>query len=108
MRKLLFPLLLAAALPALAQTGPLPKLEPLPAPPPMAPGLSDDDTGPRLVATQVLPEIAAGTRLDGIQFDLRPADVGCCGWLVRVDEESALYECDETNNEDRWSDTTCP
>ncbi len=41
MRKLLFSLLLAVALPAFAQTGPLPKLEPLPAPPPPAPGLGD-------------------------------------------------------------------
>jgi hypothetical protein len=49
MRKLLFPLLLAAALPVFAQSGAPLKLEPLPAPPPMAPGLSDsDDSGPRV------------------------------------------------------------
>lgn len=48
MRKLLFPLLLAASLPVLAQSGAPLKLEPLPAPPPMAPGLSDDDSGPRI------------------------------------------------------------
>ena len=48
MRKLLPALLLAAALPVFAQTGPALRLEPLPAPPPMAPGLSDDDTGPRV------------------------------------------------------------
>jgi hypothetical protein len=48
MRKLLFPLLLAAALPVFAQSGATLKLEPLPAPPPMAPGLSDDDIGPRI------------------------------------------------------------
>ncbi len=49
MRKLLFPLLLAAALPVFAQSGVQLKLEPLPAPPPMAPGLSDsDDAGGRV------------------------------------------------------------
>jgi hypothetical protein len=49
MRKLLPAFLFAAALPVLAQTGPALKLEPLPAPPPMAPGLSDaEDSGPRV------------------------------------------------------------
>jgi hypothetical protein len=49
MRKLLPLLLLAAALPVLAQSRAPLKLEPLPAPPPMAPGLSDaDDSGPRV------------------------------------------------------------
>jgi len=48
MRKLLSSLLLVVALPAFAQSGPTLRLEPLPAPPPMAPGLSDDDTGPRV------------------------------------------------------------
>ena len=48
MRKLLSPLLLAAALPVFAQSGATLKLEPRPAPPPMAPGLSDDDIGPRI------------------------------------------------------------
>ena len=48
MRKLLPALLFFAALPALAQTSAPLRLEPLPAPPPMAPGLSDDDSGPRV------------------------------------------------------------
>jgi hypothetical protein len=49
MRRLLPLLFVAAALPALAQTRAPLKLEPLPAPPPMAPGLSDaDDSGPRV------------------------------------------------------------
>ena len=47
MRKLLL-LLLAAALPAFGQSGAPLKLEPLPAPPPPAPGLTDDDIGPRV------------------------------------------------------------
>ncbi len=45
MRKALFSLLLAVSLPVFAQTGALPKLEPLPAPPPPAPGLSNADAG---------------------------------------------------------------
>jgi len=49
MRKLLSAVLLVAALPAFAQSGTPLKLEPLPAPPPMAPGLSDaEDSGPRV------------------------------------------------------------
>ena len=48
MRKLLTALVISAALPAFAQTSAPLRLEPLPAPPPMAPGLSDDDSGPRV------------------------------------------------------------
>jgi hypothetical protein len=48
MRTLLSALLLAAALPVFAQSRAPLKLEPLPAPPPMAPGLSDADEGPRV------------------------------------------------------------
>ena len=49
MRKLLSILVLAASLPAFAQSGTQLKLEPLPAPPPMAPGRSDaEDSGPRV------------------------------------------------------------
>ena len=49
MRKLTFLLLLAAAWPVLAQNRTPFQLDPLPAPPPMAPGLSDaEDTGPRV------------------------------------------------------------
>ncbi len=49
MRKLLPAFLLAVALPLFAQSRTPLKLEPLPAPPPMAPGLSDaEDSGPRV------------------------------------------------------------
>ncbi len=48
MRKLLTALVFSAALPAYAQTSAPLRLEPLPPPPPMAPGLSGDDTGPRV------------------------------------------------------------
>lgn len=48
MRKFVSFLLIAAALPAYAQNRAPLQLEPLPPPPPLAPGLSDDDTGPRV------------------------------------------------------------
>jgi hypothetical protein len=69
---------------------------------------ADDDSGERQVATYTLPAIPAGTVLDGVQFDLAPADIGKYGWVARVDEIDTLHECDETNNEDRWADATCP
>lgn len=68
---------------------------------------TDDDTGRRLVATQILPEIPAGTRLDGIQFDLRPEDVGSIGWYVLVDGNDDAHECVEDNNDDQWNDAIC-
>lgn len=45
MRKALFSLLLAVSLPVFAQSGAATRLEPLPVPPPPAPGLSDLDAG---------------------------------------------------------------
>jgi subtilase family serine protease len=69
---------------------------------------ANDDTGERLVATSILPEILAGTSLDGIEFPLTAADIGKYGWIVRVDEEGDVAECDETNNEDRYTDSICP
>ena len=47
MRRPLLTVLLAAALPALAQTAP-PRLEPLPVAPPPPPGMTDDVTQPRV------------------------------------------------------------
>ncbi len=69
---------------------------------------ADDDTGERLVATTTLPEILAGTILDGIQLDLGPGDIGRFGWIARVDETDVYNECDETNNEARYTDSLCP
>ncbi len=63
---------------------------------------------PRLVASSTLPAIAAGSSLDGIQFDLVPADIGSEGFRVSVDTTFAIGECDETNNEGEWTDTVCP
>lgn len=69
---------------------------------------ADDDMGERLVATYTLPVIPAGTKLDGIEFELTAADVGAFGWIVRVDEGDEFGECDETNNDERWLDALCP
>ncbi len=68
---------------------------------------ADDDAGERLVASHTLPLIPAGTLLDGVEFNLTPADIGRYGWIARVDEDEVLNECNETNNEDRWTDSVC-
>ncbi len=69
---------------------------------------ADDDTGERLVATYTLPDIAAGTQLDGITFELTTADIGLYGFVARVDEAGDESECTETNNEVYWTETFCP
>ncbi len=69
---------------------------------------AEDRAGLRLVATVVLPEVPAGTRLEGVAVSLLPSDVGEVGWVARVDEGTRYTECDETNNEDRWVDGVCP
>jgi hypothetical protein len=68
---------------------------------------SDDATGRREVASTTLPDVPAGTSLDGITFDLTPADVGSLGWYVSIDPTNAENECDETNNDDQWTDAIC-
>jgi hypothetical protein len=69
---------------------------------------AEDSTGPRLVASYSLPQILAGTSLDGIEFDLAPADIGQYGFTAVVDYTDELNECVETNNDDTWSDAWCP
>ncbi len=61
----------------------------------------------RVVATATLPEVPAGTALDGILFDLAPADVGAEGFSARVDADGAVSECAEDNNVDDWRDSVC-
>ena len=56
MRKAFLFLLLAVSLPVFAQTSALPKLEPLPAPPPPAPGLSNVDSSEPRVSIPVQKE----------------------------------------------------
>ncbi len=69
---------------------------------------ADDDTGLREVATEVLPAVPAGTSLDAVTFELRAADVGAFGFVARVDASGVVDECDEDDNEDRWTDASCP
>jgi len=64
--------------------------------------------GSREVASAVLPEIAAGTSLDTLVFDLRPGGIGSDGFQVIVDADGIVNECDETNNEAIWDEVLCP
>lgn len=66
------------------------------------------DHAPRLVATRTLPEIPAGTLLDGILFELGPEQIGANGFAAEVDGIDHVYECDEGNNSDGWIDAPCP
>ena len=68
---------------------------------------ADDASGRRQVASMILPEIAAGTMLDGVEFDLTPADVGSVGWYATVDDPDDERECVEDNNADNWADAIC-
>ena len=70
------------------------------------------DSTPRLIATAVLPAIPMGTKIDGISFELQPADVGQYGFVAVVDDDGngvdSVSECDETNNTDEYNDAFCP
>jgi len=70
------------------------------------------DGSPRVIATRTLPEILTGARLDGILFELSPADVGATGFVVTVDDDGtgtgSIDECDEDNNRHAWTDVFCP
>ena len=73
---------------------------------------ANDETSTRLIGTAVLPAVAAGTKLAGIEFELTVADVGSRGFIAIVDDDGtgvgAVSECDELNNEDRFMDAACP
>ncbi len=70
-----------------------------------------DATAERTVATLVLPEVPAGTSLDGLVLELTPADLGQLGLSATVDDDgtgvTAVYECDDTNNTDEWWVSPC-
>lgn len=72
---------------------------------------AEDETR-RLIATVTLPAIPMGAMIEGIVVDLDPADVGFYGFTAVVDDDGygldSVGECDETNNEDTWSDVYCP
>lgn len=52
-------------------------------------------------------DLLAGERLVGQVVDLLPSDVGVYGFKVKVDAADAVTECDETNNEDVYTDVYC-
>lgn len=70
-----------------------------------------DDGVPRFVTAVTLPDVPAGTKIDGIELDLSPADIGIYGFLVKVDDDGTggelVRECDETNNQDDYNDVFC-
>ncbi len=59
------------------------------------------------VASVAVGALLAGERLVGIEVDLLPGDVGIYGFLAVVDPEDSVTECDESNNEDSYSDVYC-
>jgi hypothetical protein len=69
---------------------------------------AEEPTGPREIATYSLPAIPTGTAIDGIEFELTPADVGVYGFSVTLDAAGVINECVETNNSDEWTDAYCP
>ena len=62
----------------------------------------------RAIARETLPEVPAGTMLEGETEVLTPADIGTDGFAVEVDAADAIAECDETDNTDEWADSMCP
>jgi hypothetical protein len=71
-----------------------------------------NDRPDRLVGTKVLPAIAPGRKLAGVTFELLPEDVGRDGFLAVIDDDGTgvgvIDECDESNNEDDYTDVECP
>lgn len=69
------------------------------------------DGSARLVATVVLPAIAAGESAAGIEVELTVDDLGYDGFQVVVDDDGtgvgAVSECDETDNSVIWTDIGC-
>ena len=55
--------------------------------------------------------VLSGEQSTGVLFTVDPTEVGA-ELLVRVDDDGtgadSVVECDETNNEDTWTDTPCP
>ena len=70
-----------------------------------------DDGSPRFITSVALPAVPAGTTIAGIEVELTPADIGIYGFIVRVDDDGTgaeeVRECDETNNEEDYSDVFC-
>ncbi len=65
-----------------------------------------------LIGTQTLPAVPMGQRIDGMTFNVLPAQIGKLGFTAVVDDDGtglgAVSECDEDNNVDIYADTLCP
>lgn len=57
-----------------------------------------EDSGVRPIAQRVLDAIPAGSRLDGVQFDVPIADLGSLGFMVTLDDRDQVFECEESDN----------
>ena len=70
---------------------------------------------PRFVTSIRLPAIVSGERIEGIEIELQPGDLGVYGFSVTVDDDGSeaglahgtVSECDEDNNSDAYSDIFC-
>jgi hypothetical protein len=67
-----------------------------------------EDASERLVWSAVLTEIAAGTSLDAVRVSLPVSARGDGRWHLVVDGAGTMDECDESDNDDRWSEAICP
>lgn len=59
------------------------------------------------IASVAVGAVLAGERIEGIEVDLLPGDLGVYGFLAVVDPDDAVTECDEDNNQDSYSDYSC-
>jgi len=65
------------------------------------------------IETKLIPTtIPSGTLLESIVFEITANYVGTDGFVVRVDDDGTgsgvVLECDEDNNDDKWTDNPCP
>lgn len=68
---------------------------------------AEDHAGRRLLGTWSLPAIPGGRRGDGWQAELVVDDVPEVAWVLTVDEEQDVEECDEADNEARLAEGVC-
>jgi hypothetical protein len=66
-----------------------------------------DGTERRLVRTVTLSSLPARAAT-GLEIALGPDDVGHDGWIVAIDPEDVVAECDEGDDEAAWPSATCP
>ena len=66
-----------------------------------------EQTGERLVTVGLLPEIPAGYAPEGIVLELLPEDMGQFGFIIVLDHNDDVSECDEDNNRIEFLDSIC-